>query len=119
MVCIRRNICISITLEFRTRMEISINNISMKISSSIAVSMSISVHRSIRIHFNFNRSIIIRIKAEAGECQNCFHFSDFFFVFLVFEFWIFGFYIAKPKVQTTKTTNIQKNKKTKLRRHSP
>ena len=43
----------------------------------------------------------------------------FFFVFLVFEFWIFGFYIAKPKVQTTKTTNIQKNKKTKLRRHSP
>ena len=85
MVCIRRNICISITLECRTRMEISINNISMKISSSIAVSMSISVHRSIRIHFNFNRSIIIRIKAEAGECQNCFHFSDFcFFCFLSF-----------------------------------
>ena len=63
MICIRRNICTSITLEFRIRIEISINNISMNISSNII--MSTSVHRSISIQLSFNNGIIVCIKAEA------------------------------------------------------
>ena len=65
MMCIRRSSCFSITREFRIRIEISIHNISMNISSKITVTMSTTVHRSMSIQLNFNNAIIVCIKAEA------------------------------------------------------